>query len=69
MQPTDFFNLPCKTDDFLMLDLECLMILFRNEIQTMTFEIEDLYKFYFNITDPNDKKDFKHSNQVRKLIF
>ena len=27
-----FCNLPCKTDDFLMLDLECLMILFRIEI-------------------------------------
>ena len=27
-----FFNLPCKMDDFLMLDLECLMILFRIEI-------------------------------------
>ena len=35
----------------------------------MSFEIEDLCKFYFDITDPNDNKAFEHSNQVRKLIF
>ena len=63
-----FFNLPCKMDDFLMLDLEGLMILFRIEIQTMDFEIADICKFYFDIIDPNDNKAFEHSNQVRKLI-
>ena len=35
----------------------------------MIFEIVDLCKFYFDITDPNDNKAFEHSNQVRKLIF
>ena len=35
----------------------------------MSFEIADLCKFYFNITDPNDNKSFEHNNQVRKLIF
>ena len=35
----------------------------------MSFEIADLCKFYFNITDPNDIKAFEHSNQVRKLNF
>ena len=35
----------------------------------MSFEIADLCKFYFNITDPNDNKAFEHSNQVRKLFF
>ena len=35
----------------------------------MSFEIAYLCTFYFNITDPNDKKSFEHSNQVRKLIF
>ena len=64
-----FFNLPCKMNDFLMLDLECLMILFRIEIQTMSFEIGDLCKFYFDITDPNDNKAFELSNRVIKLIF
>ena len=64
-----FFNLPCKTDDFLMLDLECLMILFRIEIYTMSFEVEYLCRFYFDATDPNDNKDLEHSNQVRKMIF
>ena len=34
----------------------------------MSFEIADLCKFYFKITDPNDNKAFEHSNQVRKLI-
>ena len=28
-----------------------------------------MYKFYFDITDPNDNKSFEHNNQVRKLIF
>ena len=32
MQPMIFFKLPCKMDDFLMLDLEGLMILFRIKI-------------------------------------
>ena len=35
----------------------------------MSFEIADLCKFYFNITDPNDNKAFEHSKQVRKLNF
>ena len=35
----------------------------------MSFEIEDIYRFYFDITDPNDNKSFKLSNQVRKLSF
>ena len=35
----------------------------------MIFEIAYLCNFYFNITDTNDNKAFKHSNQVRKLIF
>ena len=52
-----------------MLDLECLMILFRNEIKTMSFEIAYICKFYFNITDPNDNKAFEHNNQVKKLFF
>ena len=34
----------------------------------MSFEIADLCKFYFDITDPNDNKAFAHNNQVRKLI-
>ena len=34
----------------------------------MRFEIENLFKFYFDITYPNYKKYFEHSNQVRKLI-
>ena len=34
----------------------------------MSFEIADICKFYFNITDPNDNKAFEHSNQVRNLI-
>ena len=35
----------------------------------MSFEIEYICIFYFDITDPNDKKSLEHSNQVRKLIF
>ena len=35
----------------------------------MSFEIADLCKFHFDISDPNDNKDFELSNQVRKLIF
>ena len=35
----------------------------------MRFEIAYLCRFYFDITDPNDKKPLEHSNQVRKLIF
>ena len=34
----------------------------------MSFEIAYLYKFYFDIIYPNDKKAFEHSNEVRKLI-
>ena len=68
MQPTDFIYLACKMDDFLMLDLEGLMILFRIKIQTVSFEIADLCKFYFDIIDPNDNKAFEHNNQVRNLI-
>ena len=51
-----------------MLDLEGLMILFRIEIYTISFEMAYLCNFYFDITDPNGKKSFEHSNQVRKLI-
>ena len=42
-------------DDFPKLDIECLMILFRYEIYTMSFEIAYICKFYFDIIDPNDK--------------
>ena len=35
----------------------------------MRFEIEYLYRFYFDIIDPNDNKALEHSNQVRNLIF
>ena len=35
----------------------------------MGFEIEDLCRFYFDITDTNDNKALEHSNQIRKLIF
>ena len=35
----------------------------------MSFEIAHLCKFYFDITDPNDNKAFKHSNQVKKNDF
>ena len=35
----------------------------------MSFEIADLCRFYFDITDPNDNKALEHGNQVKKLIF
>ena len=53
------FKLPCKTDDFPKLDLECFMKPFRNEIQIMSLEITDLCKFYFEIIDLNNDKYYK----------
>ena len=35
----------------------------------MSYEISDLCIFYFDETDPNDKKGFSHRNQVKMLIF
>ena len=61
--------MPCKTDDFPKLDLECLMKPFRNEIQAMSLEIIDRCNFYFNIIDLNNGKSCKQSNQVKNLIF
>ena len=38
---------------------------FRNEIQIMSLEITDLFKFYFEMIDLNNDKSCKQINQVK----